>query len=53
MIMCVQEMMYVDKLMNSMGLKVKKTMKVYCDKIGAVDLVNGWAVGGGTKHIKI
>ena len=36
-----------------MSLKVKKPMLVKCDNKGAVDLVNGWAVGGGTKHIGI
>ena len=52
-VMCVQEMMYVDKVVTSMGLKVKKPMLVKCDNKGAVDLVNGWAVGGSTKHIDI
>ena len=28
-------------------------MLVKCGNKGAVDLVNGWAVGGGTKHIDI
>ena len=28
-------------------------MMVYCDNKGAVDLVNGWSVSGGTKHIDI
>ena len=36
-----------------MDLKVKKPIMVYCDNKGAVDLVNGWFVGGGTKHIDI
>ena len=53
MVMCVQEMMYIDKVVTSMGLKIKKPMMVHCDNKGAVDLVNGWAVGGGTKHIDI
>ena len=52
-VMCVQEMLYIDKVVTSMGLKVKKPMLVRCDNKGAVDLVNGWAVGGGTKHIDI
>ena len=36
-----------------MGLKIKKPMEVKCDSKGAVDLVNGWTVGGGTKHMDI
>ena len=42
MVMCVQEMMYVDKVVTSMGLKIKKPMIVSRDNKGAVDLVNGW-----------
>ena len=32
---------------------MKKPIIVYCDNKGAVDLVNGWSVGGRTKHIDI
>ena len=39
--------------MESMGLKVKLPMLVECDNKGAVDLVNGYQVGAGTKHIDI
>ena len=53
MVMCVQEMLYIDKVVTSMSLKVKKPMLVKCDNKGAVDLVNRWAVGGGKKHIDI
>ena len=53
MVMCVQEMLYIDKVVASMGLKMKKSMMIHCDNKEAVDLVNGWAVGGGTKHIDI
>ena len=35
------------------GSEVKKPIIVYCDNKGAVDLVNGWSVGGRTKHIDI
>ena len=36
-----------------MGLQVKLPMLIECDNKGAVDLVNGYQVGAGTKHIDI
>ena len=39
------------KLIESLKLKVRKPMIVYSDNKGAVDLVNGWSIGGGTKHM--
>ena len=39
------------KLLESVELKVRKPMMVNSDNKGAVDLVNGWSVGGGTKHM--
>ena len=50
-VQCVQEMLYVMKMLQSLGLKVKKPMMIHSDNKGAVDLVNGWSVGGGTKHM--
>ena len=41
LVMCVQEMLYVVKVIESMKLKVKKQMIVYSDNKGAVDMVNG------------
>ena len=48
---CVQEMLYVMKLIESLRLEVKKPMMVNTDNKGAVNLINGWSVGGGTKHM--
>ena len=50
-VQCVQEMIYIMKLVESLKLKVRKPMMVNTDNKGAVDLINGWSVGGGTKHI--
>ena len=50
-VQCVQELLYVMKLIESLKLKVKKPMIVYSDNKGAVDLINGWSIGGGTKHM--
>jgi hypothetical protein len=53
LVQCVQEMMYAAKILESLELKVKKPMIIECDNKGAVDLVNGWSIGGGTKHMDI
>jgi hypothetical protein len=53
LVQCVQEMMATKRLLESMQLKVKLPMVIECDNKGAVDLVNGYQVGGGTKHIDI
>lgn len=41
------------KVINSLKLKVVLPMHVECDNKGAVNLVNGWPVGGNSKHIDI
>ena len=53
MVQCIQEMLYVMKVLESMKLRVKKPMTVYVDNKGAVDLANGWSIGGGTKHMEV
>ena len=53
LVQCVQEMIYTMKVLESLELKVKKPMIVDCDNKGAVDLANGWSIGGGTKHIDV
>ena len=53
LVMCVQEMLYIKKVLESMELEVEKPMKVYSDNKGAVDLANGWSVSGNTKHMEV
>ena len=53
LVMCVQEMLYVKKIIESLQLKVKLPMIVEVDNKGAVDLVNGWSVSGNTKHSQV
>ena len=53
LVMCVQEMLYIAKVLESMDLKVEKPMKVFSDNKGAVDLANGWSVAGNTKHMEV
>ena len=50
---CVQDMMYVHNLLVSMGLKVQLPMVLEMDNQGAVDLANGWSVGGRTRHVDV
>ena len=45
--------LYVKKVIESMRLKVDLPMRVECNNKGAVDLVNGWTVGGNSKHIDV
>ena len=39
------------KVLQSMLLKVELPFVVEVDNKGAVDLINGWSIGGGTKHM--
>lgn len=51
-VLCAQDMLYVKKILESIGLEVKLPMTLYMDNQGAIDLVNGWSVGGRTRHIE-
>ena len=53
LVQCVQEMMAAKRLLESMNLKVRLPMLIECDNKGAVDLVNGYQVGAGTKYIDV
>ena len=53
MMMCIQEMMFLKKIIESLELKVELPMIVECDNKGAVDLVNGHSTFGGTKNIGV
>jgi len=43
---CAQDMLYTMRLIESIGLKVKKPMVLEIDNKGAVDIANNWSVGG-------
>ena len=53
LVQCVQEMIYIKKVLESMNLRVELPMQVEVDNRGAVDLVNGWSCTGGTKHMDV
>jgi hypothetical protein len=45
---CAQDMLYSMRVIESLGLKVKKPMILEIDNKGAVDIANNWSVGGRT-----
>ena len=50
---CAQDMLFSMRLMESIGLTVKKPMVLTVDNKGAKDLANNWSVGGRTRHIDV
>jgi hypothetical protein len=44
-------MLFVMRVLESIGLKVKKPMILQVDNKGAMDLSNNWSVGGRTRHV--
>jgi len=50
---CIQEMIYLKNLIESMGLRVKVPMKANVDNKGVRDLVNNWNIGGRTRHVAV
>ncbi len=53
LVQCIQEVMFVKKIIESIGLKVKLPIHVEVDNQATVDLVNGWSIAGGTKHSEV
>jgi hypothetical protein len=52
-VLCAQDMMYVQKVLESMGRKVKLPMALEMDNKSAVDLANNWSIGGRTRHVDV
>jgi hypothetical protein len=50
---CAQDMLYCMRILESIGLKVKKPMILEIDNKGAVGLANNWSVGGRTRHVEV
>jgi len=50
-VQCTQDMLFVWKIIKSIGLKVKLPIILDLDNKGAVDIANYWSVAGRTKHI--
>jgi len=47
---CAQDMLFVMRVIESMGLKVSKPMILEVDNKGAIDLAHNWSVSGRTRH---
>ena len=52
-VMVAQDMLYVYRLLESIGLSVELPMLLEIDNKGAVDLANNWSVGGRTRHVDV
>ncbi len=50
-VLCAQDMLYVQHILDSMELKVKLPMILEMDNNGAVDLSKDWSIGGCTRHV--
>lgn len=42
MVQCVQEILYIMKSIESLGMKIRKSMMMHSDNKGAVDLMKCW-----------
>ena len=51
--MTAQDMLYVYRLLESIGLQVELLMMLEMDNKGAVDLANNWSVGGRTSDVDV
>ena len=51
--LCMQEMLYIKKMIELLGMKLKFLMTLAVDNKGTKDLIDGWSVGGRTRHIDV
>ena len=49
---CAQDMLYANRIMESLELKVKLSIILEVDNKGTVDLINNWSVGVITIHVE-
>jgi hypothetical protein len=47
---CAQDMLFVMRVIESMGLKVKKPMTLEIDNEGTVDISHNWSASGRSRH---
>ena len=48
-----QDMLYVYRLLLSLGLKVELPIMLEMDNKGAIDLVDNWSIGGRPRHVDV
>ena len=46
-------MMFVMRIINRIGLKVKLLMKLEIENKGATYITNNWSVGGRFRHVEV
>ena len=51
--MCVQDILFLKQLLESLHLNVSTPIKIYVDNTGSIDLANSWSSTGRSKHIDI
>ena len=51
-VQCAQDMLYIKRVLESMGLSVELPMVLKIVNSGGVYLANNWSAGGRTRHIK-
>ena len=49
---CVQDMLFVKSILESLGLKVELPMIIEVDNKGGKDYIDSWSVGGRMRHIQ-
>jgi hypothetical protein len=52
-VLCAQDMLFIMRLLFSLGLDVQLPMILEVDNKGAVDFINGLSVSGRTRHIEV
>ena len=48
-----QQMLFAQRILESLGLKVKMPMILEVNNMGAIDLANNWSSSMRTKHINV
>jgi hypothetical protein len=48
-----QDMLFVMRVLELLGLQVQKPMILKINNKGAVDLADNWSIGGHTRHIQV
>jgi hypothetical protein len=52
-VMTAQDMLFIMRIIQSMGLLVELPMLLEVDNKGVKDLVNNWSVGGRLRHVEV
>jgi hypothetical protein len=51
-VLCVQDMMFVKSIIESLDLHVRLPIEIELNNKGALDYINGWSVGGQMQHVQ-